>query len=183
MTTESRTTRIPSSPAPEPDPAAASRACACLSRRRALAGAVTLGVGVPFLAACGSDEASSGTGASGSPSSAGSSGAASSPAAPATSEGAASGLTTTADIPVGGGTIFADEGVVITQPTEGEFKGFSNICTHQGCPVTGVEDGSIVCTCHNSTFSIEDGSVQGGPASSALDEIALTVEGDSISLA
>ncbi|WP_244928332.1 Rieske (2Fe-2S) protein [Nocardioides sp. W7] len=176
MTTESRTTSTPDAP----KAVRGGRACACLSRRHALAGAVTVGVGVPFLAACGGDDASSGVDA---PSS---SSGGSSPAAPATSEGAgapAEGLTTTADIPVGGGKIFGDEGVVITQPTEGEFKGFTNICTHQGCPVTGVEDGTINCSCHHSSFSIEDGSVEGGPASSALKEIVLTVNGDAISIA
>jgi nitrite reductase/ring-hydroxylating ferredoxin subunit len=158
------------------------RACSCLSRRRALTGFAAAGIGIPFLAACGSDDGSTTT--STPPSDASSSGDSTS-AGPESSAGggAAEGLTTTADVPVGGGTIFADEGVVITQPAAGEFKGFSNICTHQGCPVTSVEDGVIVCNCHNSTFSIEDGSVQGGPASSPLEEVALTVSGDSIGLA
>jgi len=174
VTTQARSTRRPDTP----ETAAEARTCACLSRRHALAGAVTVGVGVPFLAACGGDDASSGTdGVSSSPGG-------SSPSSPAGSGSApADGLTTTADIPVGGGKIFDDEGVVITQPTEGEFKGFSNICTHQGCPVTDVTDGQIHCSCHNSMFSIEDGSVESGPASSALDEVALTVDGDSISIA
>lgn len=162
----------------------ADHACSCLSRRRALTGFAAVGVGVPFLAACGSDDSSAAD--PGSSSDAGSPSGGSTPSAPESSAGgggAAAGLTTAADVPVGGGTIFADEGVVITQPAEGEFKGFSNICTHQGCPVTSVEDGAIVCSCHNSMFSIEDGSVQGGPASSPLEEVALTVSGDSISLA
>ena len=47
---------------------------------------------------------------------------------------------TTADIPVGGGKIFADIQAVITQPTAGEFKAFSSICTHQNCPVADVTD-------------------------------------------
>lgn len=169
MTTESRTTSTP-------ETAAATRACGCLTRRHALAGAVTVGVGVPFLAACGADdgsgpeEATSGAGQTGTP-------------APSGGGSAEGGLTTAGDIPVGGGTIFPDDGVVITQPSEGEFKAFTNICTHQGCPVTSVEDGVILCSCHRSTFSIEDGSPQGGPATSALAEIDLSVDGDSISLA
>lgn len=153
--------------------------CRCLSRRNALAGVVTAGIGVPLLAACGGGDGSTATDGSGSSPSGGGS-----PSAPGTSGGGASGgLTTTGEIPVGGGTIFSDEGVVVTQPTEGEFKAFTNICTHQGCPVTSVEDELIVCNCHHSTFSIEDGSPQGGPASSALEEIPLTVDGDTISLA
>ena len=38
-------------------------------------------------------------------------------------------LTSTADVPVGGGVIIADEKVVITQPKAGEFKAFSSTCT------------------------------------------------------
>ena len=44
-------------------------------------------------------------------------------------------LAATSDIAVGGGAIFADEKVVVTQPTEGDFKCFTAICTHQGCLV------------------------------------------------
>ena len=77
-------------------------------------------------------------------------------------------LARTSDIPVGGGEIFADQGVVVTQPTAGEFKAFGPICTHQGCPVTNVDGGTINCTCHNSRFSIEDGSVKAGPATKPL---------------
>jgi nitrite reductase/ring-hydroxylating ferredoxin subunit len=181
VTTDSRTTTAPDVGA---DPGVVARTCACLSRRHALAGAVTVGVGVPFLAACGSDEASTGSSAS-TPSSTPSSDSSTSAGAPATSEGgaAASGLASTSDIPVGGGKIFADEEVVIVQPTEGEFLGWSTTCTHQGCAVGSVEDGSIVCPCHNSLFSIEDGSPTSGPASAPLEEIALTVTGDQISLA
>lgn len=145
------------------------------TRRHALTGAATVGLGLPLLAACGDG----GTTPSDTPGDAGSSsGGASSP-----DGGGASGLTTTADVPVGGGTIFADDEVVVTQPTEGEFKGFSVTCTHQGCPVTSISDGLIQCTCHGSAFSIEDGSPQSGPASAPLAEVELVVEGDQISLA
>ena len=89
----------------------------------------------------------------------------------------------TSDIEVGGGSIFADEEVVITQPAEGEFKAFSAACTHQGCLVSSVSDGTIDCSCHGSKFSIEDGSVVQGPATTALAEAKITVSGDEISLA
>ena len=144
--------------------------------RRTVNGLATVGLSLPLLAACSSDEpdtASDPNGGTTTPSQAESS---------ATGE-APSGLTTTADIEIGGGTIFADEEVVITQPTEGTFKAFNTTCTHQGCPVQEVSDGTINCTCHGSKFSIEDGSVEGGPASSPLPEVAISVEGDSISLA
>jgi Rieske Fe-S protein len=85
-------------------------------------------------------------------------------------------------VPKGGGRIFAGEKVVVTQPSAGEFKCFTAVCTHRGCVVSSVEGGSINCDCHGSRFSITDGSVQNGPASSALSEVPISVDGDSISL-
>lgn len=92
-------------------------------------------------------------------------------------------LATTADIPVGGGKIFKDEKVVVTQPTKGDFKAFSAVCTHQGCTVASVTDGTINCPCHRSSFRIADGSVTGGPATRPLPAEQITVEGDAIKLA
>lgn len=89
----------------------------------------------------------------------------------------------TSDIPEGGGKIFKDEGVVVTQPTAGEFKAFSSKCTHQGCAVTGITNGVITCPCHQSEFSVTDGSVKKGPATQPLPEEKITVNGDSIALA
>ncbi|MFI5572189.1 Rieske (2Fe-2S) protein [Streptomyces sp. NPDC051740] len=92
-------------------------------------------------------------------------------------------LASTADIPEGGGKVFADRKVVVTQPTAGEFKAFSATCTHQGCAVKSIADGVINCPCHNSNFSITDGSVQSGPATKPLPAVEITVSGDSITLA
>ncbi|GAB3839765.1 Rieske (2Fe-2S) protein [Micromonospora andamanensis] len=92
-------------------------------------------------------------------------------------------LATLADIPVGGGAIFADAGVVVTQPTDGIIKAYSSTCTHQGCTVTSVSDGTIVCACHNSVFDIADGSVRSGPAGAPLPAANVTVDGDAIRLA
>lgn len=89
----------------------------------------------------------------------------------------------TADIPVGGGTIFKDQKIVVTQPTEGEFKAFSAVCTHKGCAVGSVEGGAIVCPCHNSKFGIADGAVTAGPAEKPLPAQEIKVEGDQIMLA
>ncbi|MFJ5556398.1 Rieske (2Fe-2S) protein [Streptomyces sp. NPDC093250] len=89
-------------------------------------------------------------------------------------------LVSTADVPVGGGTILKDEKIVITQPAEGDFKAFSAVCTHQNCLVGDVADGTINCTCHGSRFRIADGSVERGPATRPLPEEQITVEGSSI---
>ena len=42
--------------------------------------------------------------------------------------------------------------VVITQPTQGTFKAFTAVCTHEGCIVTSVADGTITCPCHMGQF-------------------------------
>jgi nitrite reductase/ring-hydroxylating ferredoxin subunit len=89
-------------------------------------------------------------------------------------------LTSIDDVPVGGGVILADAKVVVTQPTAGTFKAFSSTCTHNHCQLSGVSRGRITCPCHGSTFSITDGSPDGGPAPSPLPEIAVSVEGGSV---
>ncbi|MGW6402223.1 Rieske (2Fe-2S) protein [Streptomyces sp. NPDC055134] len=101
----------------------------------------------------------------------------------AAQDGSGKELAKTADIPVGGGKIFGDAGVVVTQPKKGEFKAFTNICTHKQCPVSAVEGGTINCPCHGSKFSIEDGSVKHPPAAQPLAAKEITVSGDSITLA
>ena len=88
----------------------------------------------------------------------------------------------TSEIEVGGGTIYPDEQIVITQPSQGEFKCFTAVCTHQGCIVSGVAGGNINCACHGSAFSIADGSVVTGPATQPLGEESITVQGDAITL-
>src|SRR5689334_9298270 len=91
-------------------------------------------------------------------------------------------LAKTTDIPVGGGKIFAEEKVVVTQPTQGDFKAFSAVCTHQGCVVADIKGEDIDCTCHGSKFSIADGSVITGPATKPLEALKVTVKGDQISV-
>ena len=85
----------------------------------------------------------------------------------------------TADVPVGSGIIVDD--VVVTQPAAGEFKAFSSSCTHKGCAVNKVADGTIDCPCHGSKFNL-DGSVAKGPAAKPLEAKPIAVEGDSIVL-
>jgi len=67
------------------------------------------------------------------------------------------------DIPVGGGKVIRGR-YVVTRPRKRVFRVFDAACTHQGCPVADVRDGTIICPCHGSRFAITDGSVVAGPA-------------------
>ncbi|MFD5080971.1 Rieske (2Fe-2S) protein [Streptomyces sp. NPDC058371] len=89
-------------------------------------------------------------------------------------------LAKTTDIPVGGGKIFKDQKIVVTQPDKGEFKAFSAVCTHAGCTVGSVSDGTINCPCHGSKYRIADASVAHGPATRPLPAEKIAVEGNSI---
>lgn len=145
-----------------------------LSRRGVLRGLTVSGVAVPLLAACGDDEPAATT-----------DGGDDSPPETDENDGAVQGESVaTADVPVGSGTIVGEgtATVVVTQPTEGEFKAFSGICTHQRCPVTQIEGAEIRCECHGSRYSVEDGSVVGGPAPEPLAELTATVDGDQVTV-
>jgi Rieske Fe-S protein len=151
------------------------------------AGLVGLAGGAAVLAGCSGDT---------------SSGAASQPPVPAASSSAAPGSSAsaagpstkasrkaaskpsgpslpTSQVPVGGGVVMGSADYVVTQPSRGSFKAFSKICTHQGCPLARVANGQIQCDCHNSAFSITDGSVLAGPAQSPLPEFGVKLSGGS----
>jgi Rieske Fe-S protein len=87
-----------------------------------------------------------------------------------------------ADIPVGGGKVFPDEHVVITQPTAGTFKAFDATCTHMQCTVASVSGGTINCPCHGSKYKITDGSVENGPAPRPLTPKTVTKTGDTLTV-
>jgi Rieske Fe-S protein len=86
------------------------------------------------------------------------------------------------DVPVGGGTVFGDHKVVVTQPVQGTFAAFSATCTHQGCTVGEVTEGVITCPCHGSRFAVADGAVVRGPADAPLPPVAIAVDGTRIRL-
>lgn len=144
-------------------------------RRAILRGAALLGLG-GALAACG--------GGGSDPAAAAQPAAPAAPAKPAKLATAGGGtvLGATSEVPVGGGKIYKDELVVVTQPTKGNFKAFSATCTHTGCPVAEVSEGTINCFCHGSMYSISDGSVVKPPAPKPLPVKNIKVAGGKITL-
>jgi len=85
-------------------------------------------------------------------------------------------------VPVGGGAIITGSYYVVTQPSAGEFRGFSRVCTHAGCLVTAVTGTTIDCPCHGSQYSIADGSVVHGPATRPLPGARVTVIGRTLTV-
>lgn len=139
-----------------------------IDRRTVIRNAGVVGVGVvgaATLAACGGGKEAAPTV---SPSSA--------------AAGAAKNAIKETDIPVGGGKVFDAAKVVVTQPKAGEFKAFSAICTHQGCTVATVANGTINCPCHGSKYDIATGAVKGGPAPQPLASKAVKVSDGSITV-
>jgi len=152
------------------------------TRRGVLAGVGLVGLAGAVSACSSGGSSSSGTTSAGSaPTSAAGSAAAQSGGGSGSGTNA-SVLTTTSAIPVGGGKIFTAQKVVVTQPSSGEFKAFSAVCTHMGCIVNQISNGTIDCPCHGSQFSIKDGAVVAGPAPSPLPAEQFKISGNNIVL-
>jgi Rieske Fe-S protein len=152
------------------------------ARRTVMAAVGATGLAVALTACGGSDDNSSSGSSNSQTNSTASSG---NTGGGSTPEGGSDGvvLAKTSDIPEDGGKVFADQGVVVTQPTAGSFKAFSSKCTHEGCAVKDIANGVITCPCHGSQFSATDGSVKKGPATEPLAAAKITVSGDEIKLA
>jgi len=86
------------------------------------------------------------------------------------------------DIPVGGGAIYTAAKVVVTQPVSGQYKAFSAVCTHVGCIVNRVTNGTIDCPCHGSEFTITNGAVMAGPAPAPLPARQVKIVGGQVVL-
>lgn len=151
-----------------------------LARRTVLVTGGALGAAAA-LTACG-----------GSGDSAASSSAASSGAAPAPESSGAGGSSPAApsgevlgpvdQVGVGSGVVYDGPKVVVTQPAEGDIRGFTAVCPHQGCLVSEVTNNEILCPCHGSLFSAEDGAVITGPATTGLAPVDVSVVDDQVVL-
>jgi thiosulfate dehydrogenase (quinone) large subunit len=103
----------------------------------------------------------------------------------ATAGGTAPGtkIASTASVSVGGAQSFTDtkdgQPAFVVQPTSGQFKAFSAICTHAGCTV-GFSGGVFACPCHGAQYDAATGAVLSGPAPSPLPSIPIVVSNGTI---
>jgi Rieske Fe-S protein len=153
------------------------------TRRGLLAGVGLVGLAGAVSACSSGGSSSSSSSAAGTTTGGAASNATSSaPGAASGGNSAPGALATTSEIPVGSGKIFTSEKVVVTQPEAGDFKVFSAVCTHMGCLVSTISNGTIDCPCHGSQYSITNGSVVAGPAPKPLPAETFKVSGTSIFL-
>jgi thiosulfate dehydrogenase [quinone] large subunit len=101
-------------------------------------------------------------------------------------------VATTADVPVGGVYKFTDPNsgmpAYLLQPAAGTFIAYSSKCTHQGCVVDAFPDANAFkCACHGAKYDLATGApdetTSKNLTATSLAKIALTVEGDQISVA
>lgn len=129
----------------------------CATRRAVLIGAGVLGAAA--LAGCGSSSNKSAA------------------AQPTTTAAVAGELAQLSDVPVGGAISAKDANnkpIIVSQPTAGQVKAFSAICTHMGCTVAPAGK-ELDCPCHGSKYDSATGAVIGGPAPRALTAVPVKV--------
>lgn len=83
-------------------------------------------------------------------------------------------------VTAGGGLVLPKLGLVLTRDAKGTVRGFSSLCTHQGCTVTAVAGGKITCPCHGSGFDAATGAVVAGPAPRPLAPVPVVVRGGTV---
>lgn len=142
-----------------------------IDRRTFLATSSAVGAAAALAACGGGGDSGSGASTSTSDSAAESSG------------GQAQALGPVDQVPVSGGVVYDGPKVVVTQPASGDIRGFSAVCPHQGCLMAGVQDNVIVCPCHNSLFSAEDGALISGPSPTGLPPVSVSVVDGTVYLA
>jgi cytochrome b6-f complex iron-sulfur subunit len=77
-----------------------------------------------------------------------------------------------ADIPQGL-SFYADYWI---HRNESDINVYSTRCTHLGCKVKPSGDGRLICPCHGSVFSTENGSAVSGPAQKPLEILDYVIE-------
>ena len=101
-------------------------------------------------------------------------------------------VATAADVPVGGVFRFTDPNsgmpAYLLQPAAGTFIAYSSKCTHEGCVIDAFPDANAFkCACHGAKYDLATGAPDEATSKSLtatpLAKIALTVEGDQISVA
>ncbi|MDO5032212.1 Rieske 2Fe-2S domain-containing protein [Corynebacterium sp.] len=82
------------------------------------------------------------------------------------------------EIPVGSAVII--DKVIFTQPTEGQFKAYSQTCPHQGSLITEIQGMTATCTTHYTSYDLNTGEPTGGPGTKPLEEYGVESDGGTV---
>ena len=153
-----------------------------LARRTVLVTGGALGAAAALAACGGSSDGTDSSASSSAPEP--TSGAPETSAAPESSSAAPAGevLGPVDQVAVGSGVVYDGPKVVVTPPAQGDVRGFTAVCPHQGCLVSEVTNNEILCPCLGSLFSAEDGAVLVGPATTGLAPVDVSVVDDQVIL-
>lgn len=78
---------------------------------------------------------------------------------------------------------FGSRPVLLVRVDERELRAFSAVCTHLNCTVQFRDDTrQIWCACHNGTYDL-NGKVVSGPPPAPLEEYAVRLRGDDVTVA
>lgn len=90
---------------------------------------------------------------------------------------------TSGKVAVGKPAILPEAQVIVTEPTKGKYKVFSNLCTHQAARVDHVNArGNLVCSLHGSQFNPATGAAEVGPAGKPLPSKDAKLEGGTVKI-
>lgn len=85
------------------------------------------------------------------------------------------------EVPVGKPKILYQAGVVISQPTAGQYVALSTYCPHAGGKVSEISPrGFLRCPLHGSEFDPATGEVKVGPSNKPLGVQKIAVDGDKV---
>ncbi len=131
-----------------------------LGRRAFLRGAgaaLTAGVSITVITACGGGKNDEATGA------------ADLDALPEQAQATIGQTVQSGKIPVGGATFLPESGLILTRPAQQEYRVLSNVCPHAGGKIDRQDErGRLVCPLHGSQFDPATGKALVGPASQPL---------------
>ncbi|MGO0576188.1 ubiquinol-cytochrome c reductase iron-sulfur subunit [Ornithinimicrobium panacihumi] len=130
-------------------------------RRTVLRAAGAVAVTTPLLSACGGSSGSSGAATTG-------------------PDGAV--RLDVGGMAVGESRYYRDARVILTRSSESDYVVFDQTCPHQGCAVSEVKEGKLLCPCHGSYFDPVSGDPVHGPAATALTVVPSSLEGTEIVL-
>lgn len=71
--------------------------------------------------------------------------------------------------------------VLVARTGTNAFTALSDVCTHEGCAITGHSGSTFVCLCHGAEFN-SSGDVVGGPAPTALRQYTTEFAGDVLTI-